>query len=664
VAGVDPTLTVGDLRIRKGDVGKVVAKVPVTLDRPAPVDSVVQYQISGGTATPGVDFASPTSGVKVGNTTIRAGHTSTSVSVTVLNDTVPEQLDKTVAVDILSAPGLDVGRGHGDLTIIHNDGGATTTTPTLSVGAPTVWEGNVGVRTALVPVTLSVPAPAPVSVHVSAEGTLPDNWQNLNPACPDLSQLRVLPLDQTVTFDTGQQSKQVDVQVNGNFQPDPLDTNVGISATVVSGAASLDPLPTVVVDDDGSTVAPPPPGTYRVSEPAEGSDPTFGPGSGASVGCDYPDSPQSNRASVSADGRYVLFSSNADNLVGNDINGEFDAFVKDTWTGAIERVNTAADGSPASDGYTRAESISADGRYVTFSSNASNLVADGHRGSSSFVKDRVTGAIVRLGGSNSDAQSMQSFIGGDNRSVVFASSGPPDGSCTTSCPEEVYLYDVVTGTYTLISTGAFAGATHPVISNDGKHVAFLGWNGSVMQVYVKDLDTGVIEMVSVNNAGEPASGVWGTYILTSPAISADGQIVAWSGQYCNAGLPSLPCGDGTIPYTDETWVRDRAAGTLTVGSVLPTGDPATTTAQEQPSLSADGRYVAFNTQGSVWLHDRVAGTTERIDSDIDGNLDPASVLWSPEALTPDASSIVFSALDGSEPVSRTNPEAVYITKRN
>src|SRR5262249_41959100 len=158
-----------DLQIREGDVGQAVAKVPVTLDRPAPVDYVVQYQVSGGTALPGVDFASPKSGIKVANATVRAGQTSTSVSVTVLDDDFPEP-DKTVAVDILSAPGLVVGRGHGELTIIDDDRSATTTAlrsgvagsavlvsdvaamPTVSIGAPTVWEGDVATRTALVPV--------------------------------------------------------------------------------------------------------------------------------------------------------------------------------------------------------------------------------------------------------------------------------------------------------------------------------------------------------------------------------------------------------------------------------------------------------------------------------------------------------------------------------
>src|SRR5262249_33224397 len=154
-----------------------------------------------------------------------------------------------------------------------------------------------------------------------------------------------------------------------------LDTGVAITATVTSGNAVVAPPdPSVVIDDDATTVntaTPPPPGQYRVSEPADGSDPAFPPAlADTSAGCW---DPESSRASVSADGRYVLFTSNADNLVGNDLNGNDDVFVKDTWTGAVERVNVAADGSQPDDGthdysWAWAQSISANGRYVTFMS--------------------------------------------------------------------------------------------------------------------------------------------------------------------------------------------------------------------------------------------------------------------------------------------------------
>jgi Tol biopolymer transport system component len=557
-------------------------------------------------------------------------------------------------------------------------------TPTLSVGAPTVSEGDVAARNAVVPVTLSEPAPAPVSVVFESDGTLPEDWQDLT--CEELNRARVEPLTTTVSFTTGQQSKQVNVPVNGNVLADNLSTGVSSKVTLVSGQAILDqPDPMVIVDDENAagvtSPAPPPPGTYRVSELPDGSDPTFPPAvAHTELGCGYP---QSIRSSVTADGRYVLFTSNADNLVSDDANGVDDVFVKDTWTGAIERVNVAADGTQANGGWSRAESISADGRYVTFLSTASNLVPDDdNEFLDSFVKDRVSGAVERLGNIHTfHGASMQSFIGGDNRSVVFTTDAPLNGGSCTGC-DRVYLYDVITGAYTPVSDGAgitFDSAGHAVISGDGQHVAFLGWIATEYQVYVKDLDTGNVEMVSVNNAGEPTSG-YGTYALNRPAISDDGQVVAFAGEYCNTGLPAWRCANADPGhYGVEIWVRDRTAGTLTLGSVGPTGHPATES-HDEVSLSADGRYLAFTAAETpwapecpqsgpssggdfVWLRDLSAGTTERVNTDVDGDPCTSATLWSPQSLTPDASSIVYVAMhDGN--VSTTNPEVVYITRRN
>jgi hypothetical protein len=679
------TVAVGDLRIDEGDAGSAIAKVSITLDRPATQAHSLQYRVSGGTATPRVDFSAPASGVTTGTKTINAGQTETFVSVTVLNDTVAEAASKTVAIDILSAPGLEIIRGHGEVTIVDDDGaaGAASSTPTLSVGAPTVLEGDTDERTAFVPVTLSAPATEPVTIVLDIDGTLPDEWESLS--CEELNQLRIDPLTKTVTFSAGQQSKQVNVSVGGNFSTDELYTGVSSTATLVSGDAIIDqPDPMVLVDDEdpvAATVAPPA-GTYRVSELADGSDPTFPPAVQITSGCGVP---QSIRSSVSADGRYVLFTSNADNLVGDDVNGSDDAFVKDTWSGAIERVNVAADGTQANGGWARAESISADGRFVTFFSTASNLVPDDDNGwLDSFVKDRVTGAIVRLGNIHSwHDGSRMSFIGGDNRSVVFTTDVPILGPCDEPCGMQVYLYDVVTDSYSLVTDGqgvAFINTSNPTISGDGRHVAFLGSVGSGNQVYVKDLDSGDIEMVSVNNAGDPSDGQ-GPYSLNRPAISHDGQVVAFAGEFCNTGLPAWRCANADPGhYGHQIWVRDRVAGTLTVGSIGPNGSPANSS-RDEATLSADGRYLAFTAsdtswvpecpQGGpsaggdfVWLRDLTAGTTERINTDVDGDGCTAASLWSPQALTPDATSIVYSAHHTDRDTSVTNPIAVYITKRS
>jgi Tol biopolymer transport system component len=100
--------------------------------------------------------------------------------------------------------------------------------------------------------------------------------------------------------------------------------------------------------------------------------------------------------SVSADGRFVVFSSQATNLVPGDTNNITDVFLKDMVSGTVTRINTAQDGQEGNNGAGTAK-VSADGRYVVFESYASNLVADdANNGIDVFIKDVATGKIERI----------------------------------------------------------------------------------------------------------------------------------------------------------------------------------------------------------------------------------------------------------------------------
>lgn len=99
---------------------------------------------------------------------------------------------------------------------------------------------------------------------------------------------------------------------------------------------------------------------------------------------------------LSADGRFIVFSSLATDLVSGDTNGVADIFVRDRLTGTTERVSVAADGTQANQ-ESRRPALSADGRYVAFYSLATNLLPGGTNGVADlFVKDRLTGAIERV----------------------------------------------------------------------------------------------------------------------------------------------------------------------------------------------------------------------------------------------------------------------------
>jgi Tol biopolymer transport system component len=128
---------------------------------------------------------------------------------------------------------------------------------------------------------------------------------------------------------------------------------------------------------------------------------------------------------ISADGRYVAFKSAASNLVPGDTNAKFDAFVRDRQLGTTERVSVDSSGVQGNDdtGYC---SISADGRYVSYFSAATNLVAGDTNGSIDvFLRDRQLGTTERVSVSSNGAQgnssSYFSTLSGDDRFVAFAS---------------------------------------------------------------------------------------------------------------------------------------------------------------------------------------------------------------------------------------------------
>ena len=679
-----PRLTVGDVSVAEGDGGKVVVHVPIDLDRAAPVKLYVSWQITGGGATggpatlAGVDFVAPKSGVRVGKSAIAAGKTEAFVSITIFGDTGFEP-DETVNLDVTSAPGTDVVGGHGTLTIVNDDSPpssraatADATIPRVSIGVPSISEGNWGLRHAPVPVTLSFPAPGPISVSFQTPGTDTTAAQS----CDDPRGATISPVTKTLNFKTGQQSLAVNVPVLGNTGIDEAVRSIADSATVVSGSATIDqPTSDIVLRDDDNPDAPvtPPPGAYRVSEPAGGADPTFPPVVAKLTGCGYP---QSTAASISGDGRFVAFTSNADNLVGNDTNAESDVFVKDTWTGAMERVSVAADGTQAG-GASDATTISVDGRYVIFDSYAQNLVPGPSGYRDAYLKDRVTGDIERLGSDTPGAAgSWGGSISADDRYVAFTSDAPLTGG---SPGNRVFLLDRTTNGISLVSTGANTYGYYPAISGDGLHVAFLGTDalgrGGVL---VKDLDTGHLELVSVNNAGQPGTGI-SANMPAVPGLSYDGQVVAFNGQYCNMGLPSWFCGNGTGVYGAQTWVRDRVAHTTTLASVATDGTPASGVV-EGPSLSSDGRYTVFDTNDTgsfttvcpqpgtsgggshVYQRDLSAGTTQQVDLIPAVQCPSTSYPLSGQAMSTDGSFVVYTSIVYDGDVSASNPEAVFVTR--
>jgi len=307
--------------------------------------------------------------------------------------------------------------------------------------------------------------------------------------------------------------------------------------------------------------------------------------------------------SISADGRYVLFMSSATNLVPGDTNETFDIFVHDRETGTTERVNVAAGGAQANGGgYPCA--LSADGRYVAFSSWASNLVPGDTNGVEDiFVHDRQSATTERVslatGGTQGNLDSSSGSLSPDGRYVAFSSSATNLVPGDANLRSDIFVRDRQTGTTDRVSvatggTQANESSYGPSISADGRYVAFPsdasnlvpGDTNDRRDAFVRDRQAGTTALVSVSSTGTKGNLSSGTR-----SISADGRYVAFISYATN-----LVGGDTN--WVDDAFVRDLQSGTTQRVSVSAGGTQANAGSLLSVAISADGRYVAFESEAS------------------------------------------------------------------
>jgi Tol biopolymer transport system component len=338
---------------------------------------------------------------------------------------------------------------------------------------------------------------------------------------------------------------------------------------------------------------------------------------------------ESRWPSISADGRYVAFVSDASNLVPGDTNGVRDVFVYDRQTGQTTRVSVASDGIQGNDG-SGSPSISADGRYVVFASTADNLVPeDTNSVGDVFIHDRQTGQTSRVSVSSDGTQgngvSYNPSISADGRYVAFASAANNLVPGDTNNMVDIFVHDRQTGQTSRVSvasdgTQGNIHSTGPIsLSAGGRYVAFGSGannlvpddtNGSV-DIFVHDRQTGQTSRVSV-----ASGGAQGNSFSDFPSISADGRYVAFQSNASNL----VP--DDTNGWSD-IFVHDRQTIMTSRVSVASDGTQGNYWSW-QPSISADGRYVAFtsfadnlvpgDTNGylDIFVHDLQTGQTSRV----------------------------------------------------
>ncbi|WP_024297130.1 Calx-beta domain-containing protein [Methylomicrobium lacus] len=182
---------------------------------------------------------------------------------------------------------------------------------------------------------------------------------------------------------------------------------------------------------------------------------------------------------ISADGHSVVFESDTDNLVAGDTNGTRDIFLRDTQNGTTTLVSTGVNGQGNGGSFDPA--ISADGHFVVFESDADNLVAGDTNGTRDiFLYNTQTKAITLIStGANGpgNGNSYAPSISLDGRYVVFGSDADNLVAGDTNGTRDIFLYNTQTNAITLISTGANGSGNGnsyaPSISSDGRYVSFL-----------------------------------------------------------------------------------------------------------------------------------------------------------------------------------------------
>ena len=404
---------------------------------------------------------------------------------------------------------------------------------------------------------------------------------------------------------------------------------------------------------------------------------------------------------ISADGRYVAFETSATSLDGGvgDFNGARDIYVHDSVSGLTQWISYSPvnSGVPWQNNGGSRPDISADGRYVVFSSSAANLVPDVLNGYEDiYVYDRTDTIMQRISlaynGSEANSSSGQPRITPDGRYVAFASFAdnlvPNDTNGLNSEGMDYFVHDVMTGvtervnvatdgsesTFTLI----YGMDYRPAISSDGRYVAFTSDAGNLVSndtnnsydVFVRDRIAGTTERVSIATDGTEGNGHSGgpsTLLSGFLSISDDGRYVAFESMASNLVSQNL-----TEMY--NVYVHDRQTGITELVNVATDGTPANC-ASSEPSMTPDGRFVAFkscatnfvpnDTGGgsAIFVRDRTAGVTAQMTIGNDGN--QSNFGGEQPAISADGNFIAFvSAADNLVLNDNNNLVDIFVRDRN
>ncbi|MFE3880837.1 hypothetical protein ACFXPX_41435 [Kitasatospora sp. NPDC059146] len=382
---------------------------------------------------------------------------------------------------------------------------------------------------------------------------------------------------------------------------------------------------------------------------------------------------QAQSGAVSADGRSAVFTSAATDLVAQPSKGGTDAFLRDLGDGRTERVDLSDDGSALS-GVTVGVAVSADGRYVAFDTTAANVVpgAPAPGRENVYVRDRLTGHTRLVSapqgtpdpdpGHSASAPSMSAdgryvaYVSDRTDLVPAAAPAPAPAATTTDSGERlrlpnydsnVYLTDLWTHTTRVVSATAAGAASrgqsvNPTISADGRTV---GFSSNATDLGVTGAPAHRADPAPSPASGRMRAGTYYTYDVRSHAVlpvsydpagqvSPDATLDATlspSGRYAVYGL-TVPVGaPGGDRYQDQLFARDLHTGVLIP---LTAGLPGTvsTATSDSAQVTGDDHWAYFDSSATnlvpgaqhehwdVYRYDLRTGRVERVSDAADGSL--------------------------------------------
>ena len=384
----------------------------------------------------------------------------------------------------------------------------------------------------------------------------------------------------------------------------------------------------------------------------------------------------SSAPSISGDGSLVAFASSSANFVAG-VNGT-QIYLHNRQTNQIEVISRDSDANVINEGGGASSdpSMSADGRFVAFVSQSTNLVA-GVSGQQVYLRDRQTGQTTLISKSSSGVTSnggvnSSPAISSDGRYIAFVSVATNLGVAGGN--QQIYLHDRVTGITSLISKdnnavpGDGTSAT-PAINADGRYIAFasvstnLGTAGGSQQIYIHDRLTGTNGTTSLVSKDSGATA--GNGNSSAPSVSGDGRYVAFV---------SLATNIVTGFSGQQVYIHDRNTGANGTNSLISRDNSGSPNAgnhnSSAPSISSDGRYVAFTSLATnllatvngqqIYLHDRNGPATSLVSRDNTGSLVEGNGLSDTPSINSDGGFVAFTSQASNLLAGGVAPSDIYI----